>query len=168
MTDKFYITTPIYYVNALPHIGHAYTTIACDVLARYHRMRGDVVFFLTGTDEHGQNIERKAETAGKPFQQYTDEIAEAFRQLWQVLDIQYDDFIRTSSERHKEGVRAFFQKVYERGDIYLGSYEGWYCAPCETFYTDKDLAEGNCPVHGQPGDAYRDKDQEAKYKPQQR
>src|SRR5438874_13658568 len=107
MKDTYYITTPIYYVNAMPHIGHAYTTICCDVLARYHRLLGQDVFFLTGTDEHGINIERKADEAGKPYQQYCDEIAGYFRELWEMLDIRYDDFIRTTSERHKAGVRAF-------------------------------------------------------------
>jgi len=146
--SKFYITTPIYYVNDVPHIGHAYCTIATDVLARYHRMSGDDVFFLTGTDEHGQNIERIAMEKGVPTKMYCDNIVAQFKSLWERLDISNDYFVRTTDERHKSAAQKLFRAIYDSGDVYKGHYEGWYCAPCEAFYTEKDLAEGNlCPIH---------------------
>jgi methionyl-tRNA synthetase len=145
---KFYITTPIYYVNDVPHIGHAYCTIATDVMARYHRMSGDDVFFLTGTDEHGQNIERIAIEKGVPVKKYCDDITAQFKSLWTKLDISNDYFVRTTDERHKSAAQMLFKAIYDSGDVYKGQYEGWYCAPCEAFYTEKDLAEGNlCPIH---------------------
>lgn len=142
---SFYITTPIYYVNDVPHIGHAYTTIACDVLARFKRLAGFDTYFLTGTDEHGQKIERSAKERGIGPQEYVDKIAEIFRDNWDRLHISNDDFIRTSQERHKKVVQQIFQKLYDNGDIYKGTYSGWYCTPCETFWLENQLEEKNCP-----------------------
>jgi methionyl-tRNA synthetase len=146
--EKFYLTTPIYYVNDVPHIGHAYTTIAADVLARYKRLAGYEVFFLTGTDEHGIKIERSARDHGVSPQEWTDTISEHFQRLWARLNISYDDFIRTSQPRHKAVAQAVFQKAYEKGDIYKGLYEGWYCIPDETFLLESELQEGKCPICG--------------------
>ncbi len=148
--EKFYLTTPIYYVNDVPHIGHAYTTIAADVLARYKRLTGYEVFFLTGTDEHGIKIERSARERGVSPQEWTDTISAAFRDLWTRLHISYDDFIRTSQPRHKAVAQAVFQKAYEKGDIYKGLYEGWYCIPDETFLLESELQAGKCPDCGRP------------------
>lgn len=141
----FYITTPIYYVNDVPHIGHAYTTIACDVLARFKRLAGYDTYFLTGTDEHGQKIERSAKERGINPQEYVDKIAGVFWDTWQKLHISNDDFIRTSQDRHKKVVQEIFQKLYDQGDIYKGTYSGWYCTPCETFWLENQLEEGKCP-----------------------
>jgi methionyl-tRNA synthetase len=146
--EKFYLTTPIYYVNDVPHIGHAYTTIAADALARYKRLAGYEVFFLTGTDEHGIKIERSARDRGISPQEWTDTISDHFRQLWARLHISYDDFIRTSQPRHKAVAQAVFQKAYEKGDIYKGLYEGWYCIPDETFLLESEVKEGKCPICG--------------------
>jgi methionyl-tRNA synthetase len=146
--EKFYLTTPIYYVNDVPHIGHAYTTIAADVLARYKRLAGYEVFFLTGTDEHGIKIERSARERGVSPQEWTDGVSGTFRNLWARLNISYDDFIRTSQPRHKAVAQAVFQKAYEQGDIYKGFYEGWYCIPDETFLLESELQSGNCPSCG--------------------
>jgi methionyl-tRNA synthetase len=148
--EKFYLTTPIYYVNDVPHIGHAYTTIAADVLARYKRLAGYEVFFLTGTDEHGIKIERSARERGVSPQEWTDTISEHFRHLWARLNISYDDFIRTSQPRHQAVAQAVFQKTYEKGDIYKGLYEGWYCIPDETFLLESELQGGQCPICGRP------------------
>jgi methionyl-tRNA synthetase len=148
--EKFYLTTPIYYVNDVPHIGHAYTTIAADVLARYKRLAGYEVFFLTGTDEHGIKIERSAHEHGVSPQEWTDTISDHFRRLWARLNISYDDFIRTSQPRHKTVAQAVFQKCYDNGDIYKGLYEGWYCIPDETFLLESELQEGKCPDCGRP------------------
>ncbi|CRK85349.1 methionine--tRNA ligase [Neobacillus massiliamazoniensis] len=144
----FYITTPIYYPSGNLHIGHAYTTVAGDALARYKRMRGYDVMYLTGTDEHGQKIQRKAEEAGITPQAYVDVIVAGIQELWKKLDISYDDFIRTTQERHKQIVEKIFARLLEQGDIYLDQYEGWYCTPCESFYTDRQLVDGNCPDCG--------------------
>ena len=144
----FYITTPIYYVNDLPHIGHSYTTIACDVMARYKRLAGFDVYFLTGTDEHGQKIERMAESKGVDPKQYCDGIAGAFRKLWERLDISNDGFIRTTDDEHVARVQKIFRKIYDNGDIYKGKYEGWYCTPCESFWPEGQLVNGNCPDCG--------------------
>lgn len=148
--EAFYLTTPIYYVNDVPHIGHAYTTIAADVLARYKRLAGYEVRFLTGTDEHGIKIERSARDHGVTPQQWVDTISAQFRQLWERLNISYDDFIRTSQERHKRVAQAVFLKAYEKGDIYKGLYEGWYCIPDETFLLESEVKEGKCPNCGRP------------------
>src|SRR5262249_10505584 len=127
MSNPFYITTPIYYVNARPHIGHAYTTIACDTVARRHRMLGDDTWFLTGTDEHGQKIERSAQAAGKTPQQFADEVSKVFRSTWDRLGLSYDDFIRTTSARHQQGVQTLWRKIRDNGFIYKGTYTGQYC-----------------------------------------
>jgi methionyl-tRNA synthetase len=143
---KFYITTPIYYPSAKLHIGHTYCTTIADSQARFHRLDGDEVFFLTGSDEHGQKIEQKAEEAGVTPIEYTNKIVAMFQQLWKELNITNDDFIRTTEERHKKVVQALFQKAYDNGDIYLGKYEGWYCVPDETFWPENKLTEDHlCP-----------------------
>ena len=149
MSRKFYITTPIYYVNARPHIGHAYTTIACDAIARRQRMLGADTFFLTGTDEHGQKIERSTEGTGKTPQQFADEVSSAFRKLWDRMGITYDDFIRTTSERHKQGVQALWRKIRENGYIYKGSYSGQYCV-FDELYVDAAGPGAPCPECGRP------------------
>ena len=146
----FYLTTPIYYVNATPHLGHAYTTIIADAMARYHRLAGDDVHFLTGTDEHGDNIARVAAQAGVPPQAYADRISAAFRQTWQRLGITNDDFIRTTEERHKTVVQQILQALWDAGEIYLGKYGGNYCFGCERFYTEKEIVDGKCPDHQTP------------------
>ncbi|WP_428026605.1 methionine--tRNA ligase [Arcobacter sp.] len=146
-----YITTPIYYVNDVAHIGHAYTTIIADMLARYSRLTGKKTFFLTGTDEHGQKIEESAKARGKTSKEYADEVSGKFRALWDDFDITYDKFIRTTDEEHKTGVQFAFEKMYNKGDIYKGEYEGYYCVSCETFFTEKQLIENEfCPDCGKP------------------
>ena len=148
---KVYITTPIYYVNDVAHIGHAYTTIIADMLARYSRLVGYDTFFLTGTDEHGQKIADSAAIRGKTPKEYADEISGKFKTLWDDFDISYDKFIRTTDEDHKIGVQKAFQKMFDKGDIYKGNYEGNYCVSCETFFTDAQLLEnGACPDCGRP------------------
>jgi len=142
---SFYITTPIYYVNDVPHIGHAYTTIAADILARYKRLEGYQVFFLTGTDEHGQKVEKAAEDRGVDPKDHCDEMVKRFQSLWQRLAISNNDFIRTTEIRHKKVVQKILQDLYDRGEIYQADYQGWYCIPCERFWTEKDLTEGKCP-----------------------
>jgi len=149
--SKFYVTTPIYYVNDVPHIGHAYTTIAADVLARYHRLMGDEVFFLTGTDEHGQNIARIAQERGLSPQAYCDQIVARFKELWQLLDMSNDYFVRTTDERHIQAVQKFARALLASGDVYRGRYTGWYCPRCEAFYEAEELVPENlCPVHQRP------------------
>lgn len=148
--DRFYITTPIYYVNDEPHVGHAYTTILGDVLARYHRLLGDDTFFLTGLDEHGQKVQQAAEARGVSPKQHCDEMAERFKALWEQLEISNDDFIRTTEPRHQIVVQALLQRLYDRGEVYKDTYEGWYCVPDERFWTEKDLIGGNCPECGRP------------------
>ncbi|CAI8195008.1 MAG: methionine--tRNA ligase [Sulfurovum sp.] len=146
-----YITTPIYYVNDIAHIGHAYTTIIADMLARYSRLAGYNTYFLTGTDEHGQKISQSAELRGKTSQEYADEISGKFRQLWDDFDITYDKFIRTTDKEHKVGVQKAFKTMFDKGDIYKGEYEGFYCVPCETFFTEKQLVdEEYCPECSRP------------------
>jgi methionyl-tRNA synthetase len=145
MAGKFYVSTPIYYPSDNLHIGHAYTTVAADALARYHRFRGEDVFFLTGTDEHGQKIQSRAAAAGKAPQEYVNEIAGNIRHLWEQLAISYDQFIRTTDPKHKRAVQDIFTKVLRTGDIYKGEYEGWYCTPCETFWLERQLKEDKCP-----------------------
>ncbi|MBN1365722.1 MAG: methionine--tRNA ligase [Syntrophaceae bacterium] len=147
MTKSFYITTPIYYVNASPHIGHAYTTIVADVLARYHRMIGEKTFFVTGTDEHGDKVAEAAQKAGITAQQYADKISAQFRSLCPELSISNDYFIRTTDANHVETVRYILQKVYDAGDIYFGSYGGYYCFGCERFLTEKEMVDKKCPEH---------------------
>lgn len=144
----FFVTTPIYYVNAEPHLGTAYTTIAADALARYRRMVGQDVLFLTGLDEHGQKIAQTAEEHGVSPQEWVDSIAPTFTRAWDMLDISYDDFIRTTEPRHKRGVQAFWQKLHDEGWLYQGHYEGWYCVPDETYWSEEQLEDGMCPQCG--------------------
>ncbi|WP_129126773.1 methionine--tRNA ligase [Geomonas oryzae] len=150
MKPAFYVTTPIYYVNDVPHIGHAYTTLAADVLARYKRLKGFDVFFLTGTDEHGQKVEKAANAAGETPLELADRVMKRFQSLWEKLEISNTDFIRTTQERHKKGVSVLFERVMEKGDIYLGEYEDWYCTPCETFWTETQLIDYKCPDCNRP------------------
>jgi methionyl-tRNA synthetase len=147
MSGRFYITTPIYYVNAKPHLGHAYTTITADVARRFHRMLGEETYFLTGTDEHGDKIERAAREKNMPPRQYADEISALFRNLWPRLDIDNDQFIRTTDPAHIQVVQTVLQKIYDAGDIYFSEYEGLYCYGCERFYGERELVEGKCPDH---------------------
>lgn len=144
---KFYLTTPIYYVNGPPHLGHAYTSIAADVVARWHRLNGEKVFFLTGTDEHGLKIEKAAEAAGKSPKEFVDEITAQFQNAWKVLNISYDDFIRTTEKRHEKVVKDFIEKSNKNGDIYKGSYEGLYCTGCESFKTESEIKNNHCQDH---------------------
>ena len=148
--NTFYITTPIYYPSGNLHIGHAYTTVAGDAMARYKRMRGFDVMYLTGTDEHGQKIQQKAEEQGISPQEYVDGMIRDIKILWKKLDISYDDFIRTTEDRHKSVVEKIFKQLLDQGDIYLDEYEGWYCTPCESFFTDRQVEDGNCPDCGRP------------------
>lgn len=145
---KIYFTTPIYYVNAEPHIGHAYTTIVADVLNRFYKLAGYQTFFLTGTDEHGDKVAQAARAAGETPQSYADRISDLFRALWPKLNITNDRFIRTTEEAHKRAVQLILQKVYDAGDIYFGEYGGHYCRGCERFLTEKELVDGKCPDHG--------------------
>ena len=144
----FYITTPIYYPSGNPHIGHCYTTVACDSIARYKRMQGYDVMFLTGTDEHGQKIEEKAKDRGITPKQYVDEIVEIFKKLWDYMNIDYDRYIRTTDDYHVESVQKIFKALYDKGYIYKGEYSGKYCTPCESFWTDSQLVDGKCPECG--------------------
>ena len=146
--EQFYITTPIYYPSGNPHIGHCYTTTACDSIARYRRMQGYDVMFLTGTDEHGQKIEQKAAEKGVTPKQYVDEIVEIFKNLWSYMNISYDRYIRTTDDYHVEAVQKIFKELYDRGYIYKGEYKGKYCTPCESFWTDSQLVDGKCPECG--------------------
>ncbi len=156
--NVFYITTPIYYPNDVPHIGHAYDAIAVDFIARYHRLRGEDVFHLTGTDEHGLKLQRAAEAAGLTPQAWVDEMEPKWREVWARLDIGYDDYIRTTEPRHEAAVTKLLQAVHDNGrqDIYLGSYEGLYCVACEAYYTEDDLVDGLCPVHLRPVELLRE------------
>lgn len=146
--EKFYITTPIYYPSDKLHIGHSYCTVATDTMARYKRLRGYDVMFLTGSDEHGQKIERIANSQRTTPKAYTDKVVATFKDLWQKLDISYDKFIRTTDDYHVKAVQKIFKKLYDQGDIYKSEYEGWYCTPCETFYTEHQLVDGKCPDCG--------------------
>ena len=147
MKNKFYVTTPIYYPNDIPHIGHAYTTIVADVLTRWNKIKGKEVFFLTGTDEHGKKIQSSAENSGKNPKEFVDFLIPKFKEAWKKLNIDYNRFIRTTDKDHEEIVKKILQKVYDKGDIYKGEYEGYYCTGCEAYYTQKDLVEGCCPIH---------------------
>ena len=153
MSSTFYVTTPIYYVNDKPHIGHAYTTVLADVLARYHRAAGDDVWFLTGTDEHGQKVQKAAEKNGMTPIEQCDSTVVRFQELWKRLGITNDDFIRTTEDRHKKIVQAILQDLFDRDLIYKAEYKGYYCVACERFFTEKDLLEGNlCPDCQRPVD----------------
>jgi methionyl-tRNA synthetase len=148
---RFYVTTPIYYVNDVPHIGHAYTTVIADALARWHRLLGDETFFLTGTDEHGLKVQRAAEANGVTPREWADRTSERFRDTWKLLDISHDDFIRTSEPRHYTAVTEVLQRVHDNGHIYKGIYEGLYCVACEAYYTVDELIDGElCPIHERP------------------
>lgn len=149
MSEKtYYLTTPIYYVNDIPHIGNSYTTVMADVMSRYEKLKGRDVLFLTGTDENGTKVAVAAKDKGMEPQAYVDEISEQFKDIWKNLDIQYDDFIRTTEDRHTQVVKKIFARLLEQGDIYTGSYEGWYCIPDETFFLEPDLVDGKCPDCG--------------------
>ena len=148
MAEKYYITTPIYYPSGNWHLGTCYTTVICDALARFKRMQGYDVFYLTGTDEHGQKIEEKAKEAGMTPKAFVDKQVATLVDLWKLLDISYDKFIRTTDSEHVEAVKKIFNKLYEQGDIYKGEYEGWYCVPCESFWTKTQLVDGKCPDCG--------------------
>ena len=153
----FYITTPIYYPSGNMHIGHTYTTVAADTMTRFKKMTGYDTYFLTGTDEHGQKIERKAAEAGVTPKQFVDKIVGETKELWKLMNIEYDDFIRTTDERHEKVVQKIFRKLYEQGDIYKSEYEGQYCAQCEAFWTPTQLKEGNlCPDCGRPTETVRE------------
>ena len=161
MGQKFYLTTPLYYVNDIPHIGHAYTTIAADALARYKRLKGFDVHFLTGTDEHGQKMWKAAENEKKTPQQFVDEIVKRFQSAWKTLNISYDDFIRTTDPRHTDTVQKIFSRLLKQGDIYKGEYEGWYCVPCESYWSEAELNEDMegrklCPDCGRPAELLRE------------
>jgi methionyl-tRNA synthetase len=150
MKEKYYVTTPIYYPNDIPHIGHAYTTIAADILSRWAKLQGKEVFFLTGTDDHGKKIASTAENAGKKPKEFTDELVPKFKEAWKKLNIKYDRFIRTTDKDHEKIVQEALQKCFDKGDIYKGEYEGLYCTGCEAYYTEKDLKDGCCPIHKKP------------------
>jgi len=158
LTDKktFYITTPIYYPSDNLHIGHAYCSVAADTMARFKKLTGFDTYFLTGTDEHGQKIERKAQQKSVTPQQYVDEIVAGIKKLWALMDVNYNDFIRTSEERHALSVQKMFRQLYEQGDIYKSEYEGWYCTPCESFWTELQLKDGMCPDCGRPVEKMRE------------
>ena len=145
--DSFYITTPIYYVNAEPHIGHAYTTIVADVIARFYRLSGFETFFLTGTDEHGNKVVEAAEKSGETVKAYVDRISKIFKETWPKINIKNDYFVRTTDKNHQDTVSEILSKVYAKGDIYFSEYEGKYCIGCERFYTDTELLQGTCPIH---------------------
>ena len=153
---KFYITTPIYYPSDNLHIGHSYCSTAADTMARFKKQTGYDVFFLTGTDEHGQKIERKAKEAGVTPKKYVDHIVAGIKDLWKLMDIDYSDFIRTTDERHVKSVQKIFRKLYDQGDIYKSEYEGWYCTPCESFWTELQLKDGCCPDCGRPVEKTRE------------
>ena len=157
MKNSFYITTPIYYASGKPHIGHAFTTLYADVIVRYYKLRGLETFFVTGTDEHGSKIAEVAETIGKDTQEFVDEIAKQYMDMWKSLNINYGDFIRTTSDKHKNGVAKFVERIYESGDIYSDFYEGLYCVGCENFITEKNLVKGLCPNHSKPPQKLKEK-----------
>ena len=154
---KFYITTPLYYVNGNPHIGHSYTNIACDALSRFRRLKGDKVLFTTGTDEHGQKIKEAAAEKGMEPALFVDTVVPRFKDLWTKLNISYDDFIRTTEPRHEKVVKKILEILYEKGDIYEGEYSGWYCTPCESFWTKAQLVEENCPDCKRPVEHIKEK-----------
>ncbi|MDD3109510.1 MAG: class I tRNA ligase family protein, partial [Eubacteriales bacterium] len=160
MPDKktFYITTPIYYPSGQMHIGHTYTTVAADAMARFKKMTGYQTYFLTGTDEHGQKIERRAKEAGKSPQAFVDGIVEDTKKLWAMMEVEYNDFIRTTDPKHVQAVQKIFKRFYDQGDIYESEYEGDYCAQCEAFWTPTQLKEGSlCPDCGRPTEKVREK-----------
>ncbi len=148
MSNNYYITTPIYYVTDAPHIGHLYCTVSTDIMTRYQKLLGKDVWFLTGTDEHGQKIQKKAKETNETPQALADRVVERYKDAWKIYGIEYNDFIRTTEERHKRVVKNFIERLMKTGDIYLAEYEGWYCVPCETYWTETQLKEGKCPDCG--------------------
>lgn len=156
MVEKFYVTTPIYYPNDVPHIGHAYTTLAADVLSRWNKIQGKEVFFLTGTDDHGKKIADTAKNSGLSPKVFTDNLVPKFKDAWKKLNIKYDRFIRTTDSDHEKVVSDVLQKCFDNGDIYKGEYAGLYCTGCEAYFTEKDLVDGNCPVHKKPVDSLKE------------
>ena len=153
--SRFYITTPIYYVNDAPHIGHAYTTITADAVARWHRLLGDDTLFLTGTDEHGLKVKRAADENGVTPIEQADVTSKRFRDAWDEIDVAYDQFIRTTETRHHHAVQELLTRAKDNGYIEKGSYAGYYCVSCEAYYNDGDLNDGNCPVHERPSSGSR-------------
>ena len=166
---KFYVTTPIYYVNDIPHIGHAYTTIAADIVSRFKKLSGYDVFFLTGTDEHGKKIEKAAAEKKISPKELADEVHKRFKELWKILNIEYSRFIRTTEEEHRMAVEQLWKMIQEKGDIYLGRYSGWYCVPCETFWPASQVVKeeggrgvgiggggGKCPTCSRPVDFFEE------------
>ena len=156
-SKKFYVTTPIYYVNDVPHLGHVYTTVAADVLARYRKMEGEETFFLTGTDEHGQKAEQAAKLGGVSVKEHVDSHSKVFQDIWNEMELSNNDFIRTTEQRHVKVVQTALQKLHDADEIYTDSYEGWYCVPDERFWTEKDLDKGNCPECGRPVEKIKEK-----------
>src|SRR3989344_5683823 len=150
MAKKFYVTTPIYYPSAKPHIGSAYTTIAADILARWNSLLGNEVFLLTGTDEHGKKLEKAAQKAGKSPKEFVDSVIPEFKKAWESLNIKYSRFIRTTDKDHEKIVQNILNKVYQNGDVYKGVYEGLYCIDCEAYYTEKEAPDKICPIHKRP------------------
>lgn len=155
--ERFYVTTPIYYPNDIPHIGHAYTTVVADVLARWNKLIGKDVYFLTGTDDHGKKIMDTAQKFGKTPKQFVDDLIPKFKDAWEKLGVEYDRFIRTTDFDHELNVQEMLQKSYDNDDIYLGEYEGLYCVGCEQYYTEKDLVDGCCPIHKKPVEKVKEK-----------
>ncbi|MDY7022879.1 MAG: methionine--tRNA ligase, partial [Cyanobacteriota bacterium] len=155
--NAFALTTPLYYVNDVPHVGSAYTTMAADAIARFQRLQGKSVLLITGTDEHGQKIQRTAESRNRSPQEHCDQIVSSFESLWDTLDIQYDRFSRTTASRHAEIVKSFFGRVWDQGDIYLSQQKGWYCVSCEEFKEERELVdEKYCPIHTNKPVEWRD------------
>ena len=150
MKQKYYITTPIYYPSGNWHLGHCYTTVICDAIARFRRMDGYDVFFLTGTDEHGVKIEKRAAENNTTPQAFVDKLVGDIKRLWEKLNISYDKFIRTTDDYHVKAVQKIFKRLYDQGDIYKAEYEGMYCTPCESFWTESQLVDGKCPDCGRP------------------
>ena len=148
MKNKYYITTAIAYASGKVHIGNTYEIVLADAIARYKRLQGYDVYLQTGTDEHGIKIEQKATLSNKTPQQYVDEVAKEIKEIWDLMNTTYDRFVRTTDDLHKQKVTDIFNKLYDQGDIYLGKYEGWYCTPCESFWTESQLLDGNCPDCG--------------------
>ena len=148
MKNTYYITTPIYYPSGNWHIGHCYTTVICDSLARFHKMKGEEVYFLTGTDEHGQKVEKEAKSRGITPLEFIDPLVAELKDMWKLLDIGYNRFIRTTDEDHMAVVQKIYEKLYQSGDIYKAEYEGYYCTPCEAFWTESQLKDGKCPDCG--------------------
>ena len=145
MKNKFYITTPIYYPSGKYHIGTAYAEVLADSIKKYHKLKGEDTYLLTGSDEHGQKIQEKAIEAGKTPKEYVDKMAKIAKELWAKMDIEYNDYIQTTEERHEKIVQKIFERFLKQGDIYKGEYEGWYCVPCETYFTETQLVDGKCP-----------------------